>query len=168
MRLTTLRAAAVLGTVLLLAACNMGKTTEGGRGTSSTRRTSGVAQKSGSGQLRTDLEPLVKRFSALGEPLSAKWMSGTMGDPRVPGPSTYWIDAVVEVTPARARELRRDHGPEVTQARPDVVAGLQPSLPAGPLLASDALDRAFTEGGYGAKAYLAADSDVVILVALGS
>ncbi len=64
--------------------------------------------------MRTDLEPLTKRFSALGGPVSATWMSGTMGDARVPGPSTYWLDAIVELAPMRARDLRRDFTPKPT------------------------------------------------------
>ncbi|MGH3924653.1 MAG: hypothetical protein ACRDTT_17630, partial [Pseudonocardiaceae bacterium] len=53
------------------------------------------AQKSGSGELRTDEEPLTKRFSVLEAPLEVRWMSGTYGSSRNPGPSTYWIDAVI-------------------------------------------------------------------------
>ncbi|MCL2490908.1 MAG: hypothetical protein FWF36_09375, partial [Propionibacteriaceae bacterium] len=47
------------------------------------------------GQRRTDLEPLTKRFPLLGSPVAAIWYSGQMGDDSIPGPTTYWIDAVV-------------------------------------------------------------------------
>lgn len=126
-----------------------------------------AAEKSGTGETRTDLEPLTKRFSALGDPVAATWMSGTMGSSDVPGPSTYWIDAVVEVTPAQADELRRDYAPKSTDAAPDVIAGLRDSLPDEPLLTSAELNGAFTEGRFGATAYLAPASHCVVLVALG-
>jgi len=77
-----------------------------------------AAEKSGTGETRTDLEPLTKRFSALGDPVAATWISGTMGSSDVPGPSTYWIDAVVEVTPAQADELRRDYAPKPPTPHP--------------------------------------------------
>ena len=70
-----------------------------------THTPTGAASKSGDGTLRTDLEPLTTRFAALGAPVSAQWSSGTMGDSRVPGPSTYWIDAVVVVSPDVASRL---------------------------------------------------------------
>ncbi len=99
--------------------------------------------------------------------MSATWMSGTMGDARVPGPSTYWLDAIVELAPMRARDLRRDFTPKPTQATPDVAAALRPSLPGGSLLTSEALNQALTEGRFACTAYLTAASDVVVLVALG-
>ncbi|WP_447004344.1 hypothetical protein ACRAKI_32720 [Saccharothrix isguenensis] len=35
------------------------------------------AARSGTGELRTDLEPLVKRFPTLATATDARWMSGT-------------------------------------------------------------------------------------------
>lgn len=151
--------------MLPLAAC--GGTPDDGGTTVTDRATGAAAQKNGSGERRTDIEPLTSRFSALGTPESAIWMSGTYGDPDVPGPSTYWIDAVVQLAPATARELRRDYAPQPTDETPDVVDGIGADLPDGPLLTSDRLDAAFTEGRFSAVAYLAPDSDSVVLVALG-
>ena len=126
---------------------------------------SSTATKTGTGDVRSDLEPLTKRFSALGQPVSATWMSGTLGGD-APGPSTYWIDAVVELTPDGAAALRST-SPKPTTETPDVEDGVRPALPAGPLLQSEALDAKFAQGSFRAKAYLAADSDTVVLVALG-
>jgi len=123
------------------------------------------ATKTGTGEVRTDLEPLTKRFGALGQPVSATWMSGTLGGD-APGPSTYWIDAVVDVTPETAATLRAA-SPEPTTESPDVEDGLKSSLPNGQLLRSEALDALFAQGSFRAKAYLADDSDTVVLVALG-
>ena len=130
-----------------------------------TRSTVSSATKTGTGDVRTDLEPLTKRFSALGTPVSATWMSGTVGGD-APGPSTYWIDAVVEVTPETAATLRAA-SPEPTTETPDVEDGVRSALPSGQLLRSTSLDALFAQGSFRAKAYLAADSDTVVLVALG-
>lgn len=68
---------------LLLAACGSGAAK--------------TARKEGSGEIRTDLTPLIERFPALEDAQSARWLSGTYGG-IAPGPSTYWIDAVVDLT----------------------------------------------------------------------
>jgi hypothetical protein len=78
---------ALLG--LLLAGCG-----DDDEGDPVTPRTE-AAEKSGSGELRHDPEPLTARWPAL-----AAWMSGTYGDDRVPGPSRYWIDAVATLDDA--------------------------------------------------------------------
>ena len=130
-----------------------------------TRSTVSAATKTGTGEVRHDLDPLTKRFTALGTPVSATWMSGTLGGD-APGPSTYWIDAVVRLSPEAASALRAD-SPTPTTETPDVEDGVRSALPTGQLLRSEALDAAFAQGSFRAKAYLAADSDTVVLVALG-
>jgi hypothetical protein len=155
-------AIAALLSLTLTGACTTDSTTPTDRTRSSTVSS---ATKTGTGEVRSDLEPLTKRFSALGQPVSATWLSGTLGGD-APGPSTYWIDAVVDVTPQTAAALRAA-SPEPTSETPDVEDGLRPSLPSGQLLRSEALDSLFAQGSFRAKAYLAADSDTVVLVALG-
>lgn len=121
------------------------------------------AEKVVSGQLRTDLEPLTSRFPALGKPVSAQWMSGTLGRSGV-GPTRYWIDAVVVVSPDVARELR---GLATTPAPTlDVIGGVAPLLPSG-LKGSDALDKRFSTDRWWVNAYVAAETDTVVLVAKG-
>ena len=123
-----------------------------------------IAQKNGTGELRSELEPLLKRFPQLGRPLGAKWMSGTMGDARVPGPSTYWIDAVVTLQPEHATWLRRQYAVLPAGVAPEVVAGLRP-LPQGPWERSAALDAALSQQGFQGKALLSGDQ--LVLTALG-
>ena len=156
-----LAALAAALTVTVTAGCSTDPTPP----TDRTRSTVSSATKTGTGDVRTDLEPLTKRFSALGTPVSATWMSGTVGGD-APGPSTYWIDAVVEVTPETATTLRAA-SPEPTTETPDVEDGVRSALPSGQLLRSTSLDALFAQGSFRAKAYLAADSDTVVLVALG-
>lgn len=124
-----------------------------------------IAQKNGTGELRSDPAPLLKRFPLLGRPARVQWMSGTTGDARVPGPSTYWIDALVQLQPEDAARLRRLHQPQADAALPEVVEGLRPLLPAGPWSRSAALDAALSQQGFVARAFLSGDH--LVLTALG-
>ncbi|MDN5767454.1 MAG: hypothetical protein L0H96_08620 [Humibacillus sp.] len=117
------------------------------------------------GGVRTDLAPLTKRFTALGQPVSATWTSSTLGG-AAPGPSTYRLDAVVSVSPSTANRLRAAN-PQPTTEQPQLDSRIRAHLPAGTLLRSPALDALFAEGSFRAKVYLAADSDTVVLAALG-
>lgn len=150
--------------VLMITGCGASSGTDEHGGDDSEQ--SRIGEKFGDFELRTDLEPLTKRFSALGTPVGAEWMSGTLG--AAPGPSTYWIDAVIEVEPGLADELRTTYAPEAVSTPPDVVSGLREHLLGGTLLSSDALDRAMSEGGYSTDAYVAQDEPLVVLVAFGA
>lgn len=121
--------------------------------------------KQGTGEVRHDVAPLTSRFSALGTPESATWLSGELGG-SAPGPTTYWIDAVVTVSPATAATLLAT-SPAPTTTTPEVVPALAPSLPAGPLSTGSALDGLFAAGEFRATAYLTADGKTVVLVAKG-
>jgi hypothetical protein len=162
--MSTRPAVAALAAALTLTV-TVGCSTDPAPTTDRTRSTVSSTTKTGTGDVRTDLEPLTKRFGALGTPVSATWMSGTLGG-EAPGPSTYWIDAVVELTPDAASALRST-SPQPTTESPDVEDGVRAAIPSGQLLRSEALDAKFAQGSFRAKAYLAADSDTVVLVALG-
>lgn len=160
--------AAALVVALALTGCSPGSTTDE-RTADRPRETTvtpGTA-KNGTGEVRTDLEPVTDRFSALGTPEAATWSSGTVGGNDVPGPSTYWIDAVVELDPAAAQTLADQTAPEETTEAPDVVDDLAEALPDGPLLMGPALDARFAESGFTARAFLDLDDATVVLVALG-
>ena len=106
------------------------------------------AEKSVDGRgMRTDLDPLTKRFPRIGDPVSAQWQSGTLGDDRVPGPSTYWIDAVVELDPEVADRLRLDAGPPMG-ARPALTPDVDELAPDGRLAPVGGLgqEKGTTEG----------------------
>lgn len=125
------------------------------------------ATKGAPNPVRHDPEPLIKRFPALGKPVATSWVSGTMGDPDIPGPSTYWLDSVVELTPEAAAELKSRYQPAPTTERPDVWDTLTPTLPAGGYLMGKELNRAFTSTRVVAKAFLAQDVPVIVITALG-
>jgi hypothetical protein len=123
-------------------------------------------KKSGTGELRSDTAPLLKRFPLLGQPQSVKWMSGTMGDSQVPGPSTYWIDAVVRLQAEQAAALRRQYTLTTAAASNMPVApSLREHLPRSPWESSNALNKALSQQGWSVKAYVSADD--LVLTALG-
>lgn len=122
-----------------------------------------------SGPMRTDLDPLIRRFPALGAPVTASWQSGVLGNKRVPGPSSYWIDAVVTLQPETARELRSTNSLAPTDS-PKVTEDLRKALPPGPWLAGTQLDRIVSAGGsdaYRTQTFIAKDVDVIVLIAEG-
>jgi hypothetical protein len=106
--------------------------------------------KTGTGELRTDLAPLTERFAELADAESAQWSSGTLGsagdDDRVPGPSTYWIDAVVVLPQASYDALRAAHEYTESTGEPAVADALAASVPSGVFLVSDDLDERFAVG----------------------
>ncbi len=127
-----------------------------------------TAQKQGTGEERHDAAPLVERFDGLDELLEVAWFSGTLGDDRVAGPSSYWIDAVVELPSDATESLLSRAGPMVEGDRPDVVPELQETLPDGPLLTSAALrDLVAGDSGWSVDVWLAPDTDRLVLVARG-
>lgn len=117
--------------------------------------------------MRTDTDPLISRFPALGQPTSVRWQSGTLGDDRVPGPSTYWIDAVVTLDPGTADSLRAEYAPAAGGPAPDLVAEVAAAAPSGELIRSDSLDSALSRGGWDVDAWLVEGQDVLVLSGIG-
>lgn len=122
------------------------------------------ATKTGSGEIRHDLAPLVKRVPALADARAATWYSGTLGDS--PGPSTYWIDAVVTLPATRATTLRAELDLDDLGTAPDVVDGLRPLLPEQ-LLAGDQLDAEYAAGGWLVTTALGAKDPVLVITLIG-
>ncbi|OMB96460.1 hypothetical protein A5733_11880 [Mycobacterium sp. NS-7484] len=119
-------------------------------------------------EVRHDLEPLTKRFPAIGNPVDATWMSGTLGaqsDNRAtaPGPSVYWIEAVIKLRPTTADALRQKFAPTSTGEVPDLNEGLRAHVPAGPFLTSIAMDTALSTDDWRSTAYLDSGSDTLVL-----
>lgn len=124
------------------------------------------ATRADPGPLRSDEGPLTGRFAALGDPVAVSWRSGTTGDPAVPGPSTYWIDAAVRLTPATAAELAAGPGLSPAELPADLPADVRAAAGNGPWRAGESLDRALSSAGFGTRAFIA--GDVVVLRAVGS
>lgn len=124
---------------------------------------SATAERSGSGEVRHDLEPLTDRFPLFAPATTATWMSGTLGDDRVPGPSSYWIDAVVTLPESDFEALRTQTDAQASTDTPSVEQDLETALPSGPFLRSDALDAAFSEDGRSSAVFLDEETDSVVL-----
>ncbi|MEC3973870.1 hypothetical protein [Amycolatopsis sp. H20-H5] len=90
-------------------------------------------------ELRHELGPLVARFPGIGQPISATWVLWDNNSDRLsgPGPTTSWIDAIVELEPRRAAELLATASNGGTPAVRDA---LRPHLPPGPFVAGHGLD----------------------------
>lgn len=125
------------------------------------------AVKNPPGAVRHDLPPLTSRFPLLGEPTGSTWFAGTVGSDRAPGPSTYWIDAVVDVPSATVASLLAEHSPVPAGTSPDVVPELASEVPAGELLRSDELDAAFSTAQWLASVWVAPSSGRVVVVSIG-
>ena len=123
--------------------------------------------KSGDGTEQHELDPLATRIPALGDAVDSTWFSGTLGSARAPGPSLYWIDAVVTLPPGVADELRSTLALTPAEATPDVVEALGLVLPVGALLVGDGLDEAFSHQTWQTTAYLSATGDEVVLEIIG-
>ncbi|MDO5736588.1 MAG: hypothetical protein Q4P15_08960 [Propionibacteriaceae bacterium] len=149
------RAVLVVLLTLTVTACGWGKDTT----------TNGI-EKRGDGELRTELAPLVDRLPQLAGATSAEWMIGTLGGRLSPGPSTYWIDAVLVLDDTTLQEVSALPGLAVAEP-PKVVKGLKPSLPDGELLRSEALDEYFTLAPWRGEAWLSPDEGQVVLLVIG-
>lgn len=161
----TVVAAVVAVVAGLLAGCASSPSPD--RTTAASAAASDSATRSGTGEIRHELGPLTDRFPQLAAALSATWMSGTMGDERVPGPSTYWIDAIVVLDEAGYAELRAltpgEAGSDEEAELPDLDAGLDDALPPGPFVRSSALDDAFSQDGRSTQVFLDDATSSVIL-----
>ncbi|MDR1077256.1 MAG: hypothetical protein LBL55_01045 [Propionibacteriaceae bacterium] len=104
------------------------------------------APKNGSGERRSE-EPLTRRFPLLDGATAAVWYSGTTDSRLAPGPSTYWIDAVITVDDETAATIEADPTLTAAAERPNVVAALRSDLPPD-LVTSAALADALLAGGY--------------------
>ncbi len=89
-----------------------------------------------------------------------------MGDPRVPGPSTYWIDAIVGLPEAGHAELLKDVATAELPLPEDFSPKLHGAIPTGPLLTSSDLNKRFSQGRFVCKVYVATDGRTVILSTL--
>lgn len=88
--------------------------TGGARLPSSSSPGSSPGSPGSSSTVRTDREPITKRFSALGAFESVHWLGGAHGSPQsrtdLPGPTDYWIEAVVRLRPEDFAALRDRFG----------------------------------------------------------
>ncbi|MBF6346446.1 hypothetical protein IU409_23470 [Nocardia cyriacigeorgica] len=122
------------------------------------------------GDTRTDIAPLVKYFPVIGNPESAQWVTWNNASERAPGPTIYWIEAVIRLTPADADRLRITYQPAPAPASPDLKSQVQQDVPPGRYLTGPELDRALRSGpewGGDATGYLQEGTTTLVLSATG-
>ncbi len=117
-------------------------------------------------EVRHDLDPLTKRFPAIGTPTSATWVTWNSATGGLAAPTTYWIDAVVTLAPATAAALVASHRPTDDGKRPTVQALLASNVPTGPFLTSASLDEALSTSGWRSSVYLDRNGNQLVISAL--
>ncbi|MFB8282853.1 hypothetical protein [Nocardia colli] len=117
--------------------------------------------------VRSDPETLIKYFPLIGHPTSVSWI-GWNNSSGVPGPTIYWVDAVVELDPATAAELRSRYAPTETVAAPTLKDGLRQAVPAATYVTGPQFDAALggsVEWGGTARGYLHPDRPLLVFQA---
>lgn len=114
-------------------------------------------------EIRSDAGPLTTRFPALGTPAAVTWVTWKSASGGVPGPTTYWIDAVVTLTPQTTAALIAEHRPAPNGKTPSVRNELDAAVPPGPFLTGAALDAAFSTSGWASAAHLDRERNQLVL-----
>lgn len=117
-------------------------------------------------EIRTDTKPLTSRFPAIGTPVSATWVTWNNADPRVPGPTTNWIDAVITLQPQTARALA-DLGPAARVPIPEIAEEIRAAVSDGPFVTATALNDALSTPGWAATGYLDDARNLLVVSATG-
>lgn len=115
-------------------------------------------------ELRTDIEPIVGRVPTLGSDFTAQWFSNTTYTQRAPGPSTYWINALV--TPADGVGDLID-GQPLSPGDPDVREQLAELLPECDWEYSEEIDRAWGPIDWDTHVWFCQESDQLVITMVG-
>ena len=125
------------------------------------------AAKTGDGKVRNELAPIAARFPMLKNAKSIQWTSGVMGDPAMPGPSLYWIDAVIRPDAALLEKISQLESLAHAQPPGDMHPAIQRLIPEGRYQTSPELDGLFTHGTWLCQAYFEPSQNLVLLLAKG-
>lgn len=118
---------------------------------------------------RRDIEPVIARFPALAGATADGWAAGTLGTSstgRLPGPSTYWFDAVVNAGADQVTRWAQQHGATPIPDPVPPASDLRDLVPAGELLGSPELDRAFSSPEWRATVYLSPGTGRVVVLGI--
>ena len=124
------------------------------------------AQKILEKSAQTDTAPVLSRTRGISEDATMLWFSGTMGS-GAPGPSTYWIDARIEVDDAQAQQWRSLCDGVGEPSVPDIVPELADALDGEQLTECPALAAELGDGRWEQRAWISAEDPVVVLTLLG-
>lgn len=109
---------------------------------------------------------MTKRFPAIGTPEAVTWVSWNSASSDVPGPTTYWIDAVVTLQPQTTTALVATFQPAADGTTPSVHDMLRSAVPPGPFLTGTALNTALSTSGWAANAYLDRERNQLVINAI--
>jgi hypothetical protein len=118
--------------------------------------------------VRTDREPITQRFPQLGDFTEVHWLGGRLGDDRVPGPSTYTIEAVLDLAPDDLARLRTRYSflPGGGPVPPEPLRPFAGPAP-GPWSTSPELDAAAGPPGWASHVWLRFDTGTAYVSAKG-
>jgi hypothetical protein len=119
-------------------------------------------------EVRTDRNPIADRFPRLGSFVDTHWVGGRVGDDRAPGPSTYFIEAVVTVSPEDVARLGSKYGFNPAPAAPQPPASLVPFVEgSGPWSTSTELEEGFGPSDWVSDVFIRLDDGVAYVSARG-
>ena len=118
-----------------------------------------------------DVEPVTLRFPLLADGNIDGWAAGTLGSApgaseRVPGPTTSWFDAVVDVGPGRAMAWADEYHAEPVPAPDSVAAELRDLVPTGDFVGGPRLDDVFSSGEWRATVFLSPSTGRVVVLGI--
>ncbi|PXX69389.1 hypothetical protein DFR70_1021078 [Nocardia tenerifensis] len=117
--------------------------------------------------VRSDPETLIKYFPLIGHPASVSWIAWD-NSAGAPGPTIYWVDAVVELEPDTAARLRSRYAPTESVAAPVLKEGLRQAVPSGAYVTGPEFDAALggsAEWNGTARGYLHPDRPLLVFQA---
>ncbi|QYN41035.1 hypothetical protein K1T35_47695 (plasmid) [Pseudonocardia sp. DSM 110487] len=123
--------------------------------------------------MRTDRTPIAERFPRLGSFVEVRWVGGRAGDERVPGPSTYFIEAVVTLSPDDVARLASSFELTPAASPPRSPASLTSFLEGrgleerGRWWTSTELEAGFGPSGWVSDVFIALDEGVAYVSARG-
>ncbi len=109
---------------------------------------------------------MTKRFPAIGTPVSASWVTWNSATGGPAAPTTYWIDAVVTLTPETTAALMATHHPTDGGKRPTVQSLLAAEVPACPFVVSASLDEALSSSRWRSSTYLDRNAHQLVISTL--
>ena len=118
-----------------------------------------------------DIEAVAIRFPLLADGNVDGWVAGTLGSApgaseRVPGPTTYWFDAVVDVGPDRVTAWADEYHAVPVSAPDSVAADLRDVIPAGDFVGGPHVDDAFSSSEWQATVYLSPSTGRVVVLGI--
>lgn len=119
-------------------------------------------------KVRTDRKPIADRFPQLGSFVDAHWVGGRLGEDQAPGPSTYFIEAVVTLSPDDAAQLASRYDFTRASAAPQPPASLAPLIKHdGPWVTSAELQADFGPSDWVSNVFVRLDDGVAYVSARG-